>query len=310
MTISIQNKLMLLFVSLSNPLWQSILQPEPTQDKINNIIKVAHGTVSNWRKGGRIARLTSQRAFESTKDYIAGLTIAQADKDMLLPRIDHFAKIYANPDLDIRSAADALSMPLDECRRIIDEAIYDRRPIFPGMFYEASERGHDAAKEDFRRLQGLFHMWMRRGPLWLQCPLRVQYVLRIRDGYTIRCELSLPIIEAEDHEPSWLYDGFLIVRSHKLFWLFEKRESQRNDYLSFITCAGRTHKRHLTLSGTYLTTGQDALQSIVADHVLIKRIYLDDQPAIDQATSNDARVLTRDSGGDLIEELWKEFQLG
>jgi hypothetical protein len=58
--------------------------------------------------------------------------------------------------------------------------------------------------------------------------------------------------------------------------MFEKRELEGVDFFYLITCKGdvygRNNEARFTLSGKYLTTGQDAQKSIVTDDVLLQRI--------------------------------------
>ena len=302
------NQLMLLFLSLHNPLWGRVVKPsECVQEKINSIARVQHGSLANWRKGKPISLLSAGEAFNGTKKHIENYVRDKQEAATLTAIIDAFSHNYFfNTKGSAHEGARLLSMPTETCQKIIDEAIYHRRPIFPDMYYENSSDGRRAADQDFSRCRGLFHAWMRRGPLWLCSPLHVRYVLKIHDGLSIRCKMSLPIIEPESQETFYDYDGFLVVRDHKVFWMLQKREPRRNDFVYFITCSGRSLNGQLTMAGKYLTTGQDANSSIVSSDVLIRRMVYDNVDEMYKRIHEDAGVADEEAGKE-IEQLWEGF---
>jgi hypothetical protein len=129
-------------------------------------------------------------------------------------------------------------------------------------------------------------LWVRRrigngqgGRVWLQAPLRVRYVLQIGTGFVVRCKLNAPMIDPEPPKSWWEYDGFLVKKPNKIFWLFEKRDRDRNDQFHFITGSGRPYRsifgdgvKSRTMLGTYLTTDQDEYQTIACDRVILQRV--------------------------------------
>ena len=93
----------------------------------------------------------------------------------------------------------------------------------------------------------------------------------------IRCKLNAPMLTSDPQGIThWEYDGFLRTRNNKVFWMFEKREAMGSDFFFFITDQGRGYgegdQERLTLSGTYLTTGQDPGRSIVTSDVVLRRL--------------------------------------
>ena len=114
-------------------------------------------------------------------------------------------------------------------------------------------------------------LWVRRLTgngkshyIWLQAPLRVRYTLQIGTGYVVRCKLNAPLINPEPPKTYWEYDGFLIKKASRIFWLFEKRDPDTVDHFHFITGTGRSFRQAFddgeksrTMCGTYLTTEQD-----------------------------------------------------
>jgi len=302
-----QNKLMLLLVSLDNPLWSRLFPPNKrVKEQINGVIRVAHGTIANWRKGKKVSPLAATAAFNGIKQRIATEVSNKKEAEELTAIVDKFTQVFFSNDADcVVKAAKTLSIPINKYQKIIDEAIYARLPLFPGMYYEGTP-GELHAKEDCNELRGLHYAWMRRGSLWLRCPLQVRYVLKIHDGFCIRCKMNLPMIEPELTQTYWHYDGFVVVRDHKIFWTLQKRGTRREDYVHFITCSARTHDGEPTMAGKYLTLGQDANDSIVSDDILVRRVQADDYQKITERMHTDAAVLD-EADSEPIGQLWKEF---
>ena len=71
----------------------------------------------------------------------------------------------------------------------------------------------------------------------------------------------------------WHYDGFVRVVPPKIYWVFEKRDSSRQDFLFFVTSqGGEVIEGGLTITGEYLTSGQDANQSTVSGAAIFHRL--------------------------------------
>ncbi len=128
--------------------------------------------------------------------------------------------------------------------------------------------------------------------------------MSIKSRAAIRCKLNVPVIRIEPYRiPYWEYDGFMRPYENKVFWMFEKRELEGVDFFHLITCKGDVYGRNdearFTLSGKYLTTGQDAQKSIVTDDVLLQRI-----PSQDAGTSQQAIAAVNEmhSGIEAVED--------
>jgi hypothetical protein len=214
-------------------------------------------------------------------------------------------------------------MSTEQSQKIIDSVIYERSPIFPNM-YLASQ---SLANELFEKYGGIFHAWLQRPSTsrpasvgqWLQCVLRVRYVLSIGLGFVIRCKLNMPTFE--DGRPnSYLeYDGFLILKTNRIFWIFEKRQKERNDQLYFITGIGRVFERvtdpnskDRSLSGTYLCTDQDASQSVMSGPIFIQRfVERPDRGKEDQMVTlmhETARIIQSASENEKICNVYRKFK--
>jgi hypothetical protein len=307
---STQTKMLILFLSDDNPLWNITLVHPPSVGKIAAYLGVGLGTIENWKSGRNVNEDTIDAAFSKIfariDDPPLSLKNRRSEKAENSPSIcvkldenkkqqartiaEGFYSVYKSlssrtGDLPAKPrvydvAANTLNMTMGEGQRIIDEVIYDRFSIFPNICYESS----DDAEASLKRFRGTYYLWARRHGRWLQSKMRVRYVVSIKSRSAIRCKLNMPVIRTEPYRiPYWEYDGFLRTYENKVFWMFEKRELEGIDFFYLITCKGDVYGRNdearFTLSGKYLTTGQDAQKSIVTDDVLLQRI-----PSLDADT--------------------------
>ena len=300
---STQTKMLILFLSDDNPLWSITLVHPPSVGKIAAYLGVGLGTIENWKSGKNVNPDTVDAAFSKILSRIENpplslknrrsekadnspnicVDIDDSKKARARTLVEGFYSVYKS--LSIRSsdlqakprvydiAADTLNLTMGQGQRIIDEVIYDRFSMFPNICYDLS----DDAEASLKRFRGTYHLWARRDGRWLQSKMRVRYVVGIKSRFAIRCKLNVPVIRNEPYRiPYWEYDGFLRTYENKVFWMFEKRELEGVDFFYLITCKGDVYGRNdearFTLSGKYLTTGQDAQKSIVTDDVLFQRI--------------------------------------
>jgi hypothetical protein len=300
---STQTKMLILFLSDDNPLWSIALVHPPSVGKIAAYLGVGLGTIENWKSGKNVNEDTVDAAFSKIfariDDPPLGLKNRRSEKAENSPNIcvhlDESAKRRARTiaksfysvykSLTIRTsqmsgrprvydvAANTLNMTMGQGQKIIDEVIYDRFSMFPNICYQSS----DDAEASLTRFRGIYYMWARRDGRWLQSKMRVRYVVSIKNRAAIRCKLNVPVIRTEPYRiPYWEYDGFMRTYENRVFWMFEKRELEGIDFFYLVTCKGDVYGRNdearFTLSGKYLTTGQDAQKSIVTDDVLLQRI--------------------------------------
>jgi hypothetical protein len=320
---STQTKMLILFLSDENPLWNIALVHPPSVGKIAAYLGVGLGTIENWKSGKNVNEDTIDAAFSKIFERIEtpplSLKNRRSEKAKSSPNIcqniDQGKKAKAKAiaegfyaaykSLSARAgevpakprvydvAANTLNMTTGQGQKIIDEVIYDRFSMFPNICYESS----DDAEASLRRFRGTYHLWARRDGRWLQSKMRVRYVVSIKSRSAIRCKLNIPVIRTEPYQiPYWEYDGFLRTYENKVFWMFEKRELEGVDFFYLITCKGDVYGRNdearFTLSGKYLTTGQDAQKSIVADDVLLQRIPSQDTGVNHQISGTDEEMHT------------------
>ncbi len=300
---STQTKMLILFLSDDNPLWRITLVYPPSVGKIAAYLGVGLGTIENWKSGKNVNENTIDAAFNKIFTRIdappLGLKNRRSEKAEYSPSIcvdlderdkkkartiaeglystykslgHRMGDLLEKPSIyDV--ATNTFNMTMGQGQRIIDEVIYDRFSMFPNVCYEFA----DDAEASLKRFRGTYYLWARRDGRWLQSKMRVRYVVSIKSRWAIRCKLNVPVIRSEPYRiPYWEYDGFLRTYENKVFWMFEKRELEGIDFFYLITCKGDVHghnsEARFTLSGRYLTTGQDAQKSIVTDDVLLQRI--------------------------------------
>ena len=324
-----RSKLLLLFFSKDNPLWKQLVSKSTvTQKEISQASGVSQSTISNWRKGGGADIGVLEHEFATLRTKIEGSR--NQSKQQMLEIVNRFWKELTEGPLEVPVydiAASTLSMTMEDVQKTLDQIIYERFTMFPMLSYNSEE----TAKAYVLKYGGSYTLWARRAdnrdckkptPVWLKCPLRVRYALRLGSQHVIRCKLNAPRFFTEAGERKyWEYDGFLRTRGDKVFWMFEKRENLGSDFFHAITGEGRVHEAvdgngvRLTMAGTYLTTGQDDSRSIERDDVLVQRYSLPPTAAdaeIRHWMHTGAQILdaeqeeTREEF-ERVEELWRQF---
>jgi hypothetical protein len=295
-----RTKKMLLFASPENGFWPRVLRkPSPSQNEISDYMGISLATIPGWKNNGAVSENAVTRMFDDTREQIEGRAerkhkhskdkrnfplLAAEERDAALQTLEQFRKDYYDDQVSIYLTAEHLGMTTQDSQMIIDRVIYKRGPVFPRMYSESPA----PAAAVWHTYQGVYHLWARRqldsehsGIAWLQAPLRVRYVLNGAGGYLVRCKLNAPMIVREPRKFYWEYDGFLVKKHNRIFWLFEKRERDRNDHFYFITDTGRPcaaalkpddDMKYRTMFGRYLSTEQDDLQSIASDQLILQRL--------------------------------------
>lgn len=307
-----RNKILLLLVSTENPLWKRVFQLESvTQEKINQLLAVAAGSVSNWRHARRIDPKTEKWIFHELPAFLsekhrsatnpkeikthARLEYVGHTEALILANVlQQVGKSYYDGRSHIYRIGQLLGMSIELCQKIIDRAIYTRFPMLSNVYYDNDESGQSLSDQDYNLYRGVYFVSVRRYTGWLQAVLRVRYVVEIGDGLAIRCKLNFPIIDPEELSselPYWEYDGFLSVRSRRLFWVFEKRQQERGDFFYMVTCLGRVVDGRRTIAGRYVTSGQDVEQSVVSDEVVMQRIETTDLDRMEGLMHSSAMTL-------------------
>lgn len=321
------NKIVLLLLSGEGPLWAKILHPtSPTQERISGLLSISNGSVSNWRHGHTVGDETLTWLFQTIPTQIrASLSFSKADaaskrgdkfeksvallsveaRELLAQTLDDVGRFVSDRKFHVYEVGNYLGIKLNRIQKLIDTAIYSRYPVFSTLYYESTERGRDKAEQDYKTYGGFYELFCRREGLWLVGSLRVRYIQEIGEGLVLRCKLNFPMVQkiARSDVDYWEYDGFLAVRSLRLFWMFEKRQFDRGDFINFVTGPQIALKDNYFLYGSYLSTGQDSAQSIVNGDIMLRQLDLSSPTEIEEKMHGSNRVVSSNEEGVEIEKL-------
>jgi|ERR1017187_768037 hypothetical protein len=286
-------RMMLLFVSVANPLWRFLLRGEVTENRIAIYAGIARATITNWKKTeviGRDADSIFNKIKENIRKSAGGNTspagyaaLGNEQMEFALNKMTDFQEMYhIDPKPHIYEAAALLEISIIDCQRIIDDSQYSQRPIFPQMYFLREEE----CNRRFRLYGGVYYLWVKRHrqstSFWFRCTLQVRYALRIRGGYVIRCKINFPRLKPLGPFRFWDYDGFLSIQQNSLFWMMERRpDIDPSDYFNCITTLGVNHPAYekggelLTMSGLYITTDQDQGRTITNGEVIMQKLDVD-----------------------------------
>ncbi len=263
------------------------------QDDIAGFCDLSESTFSHWKKSWVVGDDSVDKIFSSVRELLdigtrtiptsntkklkknqkSTYTVDPGNAERAKTLLKRFHSAYIDGRIGIYDTGKALGMEIVECQKIIDTLIYDKIPLFSGIYYGDKTN----ADNIFYSYGGIYLLWVKRQNIWLQAPLRVRYVLEIRKHSTIRCKLNAPILAVAGN---WEYDGFLTSRENRNYWIFEKRISERYDHFYFITTRGfdftplngiETDRKTLTMRGRYLSADQDQAQTVVGDVILLQR---------------------------------------
>ena len=308
-----KNKMMILFLSSENKLWELLKTEKIKSPAKQDTILLYCGSLSpmslsNWKKGRPIEEKSEEKIFGALFKRINTLPNSE-NKNKATEILEQFSNMYHDKIEHMYRVANVLGISIEDSQKIIDEAIYSRLPLFSKFYTENEQSGQNLILNRYRNYRGVYNLNMRREAFWLQCSLRVRYVIKIRDGLTIRCKLNVPKIQFEKNGfPYWEYDGFFSVYGNHVFWMFEKRDSDRVDYIQFITSLDRIYEQKFGFTGTYLTTGQDDAQTIVSNDVFLERVILDDVDTLEQYMHSSPKVLRSQAETSEAQRLWKGFK--
>jgi hypothetical protein len=306
------NKAILLLLSEEAAIWLPLVRPERlTESLVRDIAGVAHATYGTWKHGTAISeklidtiftrirlRIDKGHVEDEAKTFERFGTLSDENRSFALSMIDEFEAAFRK-GAGAYKLAKILRIEMEECQKLMDTVIYNERPLFPALYYPANRFGRHDAETAFNPIKGLYRLWAKRGDITFRAPLRVRYVLPMRGGHGIRVKLNFPMLHPVEGEPPYYeYDGFVVARpdARKLFWMLEKRHTERNDYFQMITDSGKAHEGYQTFRGTYLTLGQDDDRSIVSSHVVM---HLQERNHVEEMAGvmhDSQKIITRDDG--------------
>lgn len=335
-----KHKLLMLFLSPENPLLGRIVAMKMGRPNVRikdqdipDLTGMSRETPKNWRKGKDIRDSKIEETFETTLTALRAAAndsrragrFDQEEHDDIEQRIRKFKEAVQIEEDNLYDAARILGMTIMTCQQTLDRIIYDAYPLLSSAHYAEPSRDvrtPDLAEIHRQKYEGVYLAYVRRHKQWLQGALRVRYLLESGGGRFLRCKLNFPILTPDEigapdggnRKPKYFeYDGFIVVREEngRLFWSFEKRQPERNDLFHFITNATPSNPLGFTLIGRYLTTGQDAAQSIESDAIMLRKLFTDNDPlhlSYRDVMWKEARVLTDPAEIEKVNREWLAAQ--
>lgn len=304
MGITAPHKQMALILAPENPMWARVCNlvkpidgPKRSAVKLKHIAHlsgVSEQTLKNWLRLRNIRPSTAKLVFSRVRSVVTRFkegygrkTRELEEATALIELIDRCEEIFEQADVDLYDVARLMSMTAAQAHLILERMIYEQRPLMPAAYYPARAPDGRDGSSDLEVYEGVYLLWSKRGDVWLQCPLRVRSLCDHGQWRFIRCKMNVPIIDptvsvrsTEGDESGqrsvryWEYDGIVCARPQNLYFFFEKRSSERNDYFQFITATRNLDDEGgLVQRGVYLTTDQDEAQSITFGDVLMERMF-------------------------------------
>lgn len=275
---------LLLMLSERNPFWKEILPGEANQTTIAQFTGISTASPWSWQKNTKVRSQTISKILKKVTANVEASALSQEDKDAALAKINQFQVVYKDDNRRPLEAGAVFGMNGADCRKILDEIIYKKRPLLPTAYYSEND-----AKSHFESYEGAYQVLIKMTERWIICAMHVRDVVSIAGGSFIRCKLNFPAEGKLYKRGHSVYDGVLVVRESNLFWMFEARDGQSeiNDHSYFITrtreivcpVVGKDGEQVFSQAGTYLTSSQAAGHPIISDHIILQHLKLDDYEA-------------------------------
>lgn len=263
-------KKLVLFLHNNNPLWSGIWG-EITTTEIADMMNVTEPAISGWRteKKNGIDKKKLREGIESIFEYLNG---DRPKGGFSLERAQEVYVSIFNPEVSVYEFGRMLGYETSQSQRIIDQQIYKKQLLFRHLFHERNGDGHKTAKDELLPLmQGYYHVFIDRGPATLVAPLRVRYLLRYQNKQVIRCKLNIPNYNPGAPYNYGEYDGFISIKNRRVFWIFEARGNDLQDFFHMITERPDNCSEKPFMMGKYLTTIRDNDETIAAEQVCLIR---------------------------------------
>jgi hypothetical protein len=266
--------MLFLFASPENRIWRLHFSAEPKVEQVNKLLGRTASRFSQWRKGEAV---TQQAALDMFANAEKGLqkNINRRNRAMALKMLEAYREAYLAGDVPLSQMAVMIGIHPDDGRRCIDEIIYADHPLLPQMLEGPASRFPKHSAETLEQLKGEYKCIVKRGNDTLICALQVRYLIKIADGFAIRCKLHVPKYpqwESASGSTYFEYDGFVSKRDGSLYWVFDKRHGERADFFFIITNLPQRGEVAFDIEGKYLTTGQERDRpQIVSEQILMQR---------------------------------------
>ena len=251
---------------------------------------ISHETIRKWRlndfESVALKDVEALENFEHVLSLMEGVLPSsdlQVEVKKLREGVRDYASRLTDDAVDLYECGRCLGMNRVQTQQAIDTIIHSATPLL-ALAYYATDKEIKSHQQEFA---GLYYVWMLRKSrgrqFWMQCPVQVRYPVRIGERSVLRAKMLIPNLSADravkqakdrpDGRLIWHYDGFFRVVPPKIYWVFEKRDSSRQDFVFFVTAqGGEVIEGGLTIVGEYLTSGQDSSQSTVSGSAIFHRL--------------------------------------
>jgi hypothetical protein len=180
----------------------------------------------------------------------------------------------------VYTAGNALGMTVTETQIALDAIYFAAKPLLSLAYYDDTPVGRRVTRAVMSRIGGVWTAYLQRDGSWIRSALRVRYSLPVRGGQIVRTKLNVPMISTMEPRSSRgdqakgavrfiEYDGFVVAQSSCLYFSFERRGSERRDFMYVIT--DHPEDGVGPRQGYYLTSAQDGAMTPVTGAVVIER---------------------------------------
>ena len=270
------NKKLILFCSSDSPFWLPYLK-DVTRLEIKRVLGISPTTMTNWEGGAGADPRKLREMFVDAKGALtqAGSAEAKRQTEETLEKIEG---ALLDDAVSVYTFAELLGYSMSEAQKVIDQAIYKRMPVFRDIYYEDTNRDIGSADRDFQVFGGVYSVYIERAAYTIRAVLRVRYVLPLNGIRAIRAKFNVPkyVPVVGKERPYFEYDGFLSVKPHNVFWMFEERESRVADFFHFITARPDVEADATVFKGEYLTTERSRDSTILNGRVFLVKEPVDE----------------------------------
>ncbi len=278
------NKKIILLCSVEAPFWSDAL-PKVTRLHIKSALGISPTTMIKWEMGGEVRDVSLHRAFRIMGETVSKRqSIAKDARADILKKIEELHIAIFDNDTSVYAFGDLLGFDKTQSQKAIDQEVFKKIPVFRDIYYEDSPRDRSMVQKHFDAFGGCYHVYLERGERTFRSVLRVRYPLHLKTLWTIRAKLNLPkyVNTIGKQKPFFEYDGFLSIKSDRIFWMFEERDNLNADFFHMITERPDLLEGGGMAEGKYLTTQRGRDASIIAARMLLERREIESAAEIEE----------------------------
>jgi len=240
-----------------------------TKGYIAKAMGISPTSVTNWASGQHFKAKTQEKIFQNMREKLADSKLCTAEeKNALIELFNKLESGLNDSSMRVYEYGQLLEHMIPETQRIIDEVIYKYTPVFRDIYYETNARGEHRAQEHFKEYGGIYYAYFARRGFTIQGTLNIRYLLKLSHHYALRVKVNVPRIEDARY---FEYDGFVAIKTQKMFFSLEERQHDRADFLYIIVDTPMISSQSFSVTGKYMTVGQNREQPIVAESIILKK---------------------------------------